>query len=377
MLTLGIPRAYPSRMSYQIAHRKANNPLRLGFVPLSDCAPIAVAMETGIFERYGLNVTLSRELGWASVRDKIFYGDLDAAQSIAGIAFALGMGFSELRCEVAVPLILNLHGNAITLSKEIPHSEVGRGEGLKSYITQSWKKDRPFTLAATHRYSSHHILLHQWLKRNGLSAPADVDIIFLPPPLMPRHLKAGHIDGYCVGEPWNSESILSGIGWCPATSCDLSHGHPEKVLLISGKCLQERREESNALIAALLDACELCENPEFRRDMVSILALKEYTGASEDVLMNSLGTIFQDGCGSARNANFHVFHGESVNRPTVEKASWVLSGLREVGILPNVTCGSLSRIYREDLYHAALLGSQRGMSAPHSSNETSSTSIFS
>ncbi len=332
--------------------------LRLGFVPLSDCAPIAVAKETGIFDRYGLNVALSRELGWASVRDKIFYGDLDAAQSIAGIAFALGLGFSELRCEVAVPLILNLHGNAITLSTALNPSEIGKGEGLRSYLTHSWKKERPFTLAATHRFSSHHILLFQWLRRHGLTSPADVEIIFLPPPLMPRHLKAGHIDGYCVGEPWNSEAILSGTGWCPATSSDLSHGHPEKVLIVSGKFLQERKEESTALVAALLDACKLCQSPEFRNDMISILAMKEYTGASEEVLRNSLGNHFNTGSGSSSASAFHVFHGDSVNRPTVEKASWVLAGLRAIGILPDVTCGSLTRIYREDLFHSATLCSQ-------------------
>jgi ABC-type nitrate/sulfonate/bicarbonate transport system substrate-binding protein len=333
-------------------------PLRLGFVPLSDCAPIAVAQETGIFDRYGLNVILSRELGWASVRDKMFYGDLDAAQSIAGIAFALSMGFNELRCEVAVPLILNLHGNAITLSTDIKPAEIGNGEGLLSFITGSWKKDRPFTLAATHRFSSHHILLYQWLRRHGLSCPADVEIIFLPPPLMPRHLKAGHIDGYCVGEPWNSEAILAGMGWCPATSSDLSHGHPEKVLLVSGKFLHERKDDSTALVAALLDACRLCQDPSFRNEMISILALKEYTGASEEVLKNSLGNHFNTGVGSTNGSAFHIFHGESVNRPTVEKASWVLSGLRSIGILPEITCGSLTRIYREDLFHSATLCAQ-------------------
>lgn len=332
--------------------------IRLGFVPLSDCAPIAVAKETGIFERYGLNVTLTRELGWASVRDKMFYGDLEAAQSIAGIAFALGMGLGELRCEVAVPLILNLHGNAITLSSELKSSDIGKGEGLQHYLTHSWKKDRPFTLAATHRYSSHHILLYQWLRRYGLSSPSDVEIIFLPPPLMARHLKAGHIDGYCVGEPWNSESILAGTGWCPATSSDLSHGHPEKVLLLSGKFLRERKDESTALVAALLDACKLCQDSSFRNDMISILAMKEYTGASEEVLRNSLGGQFNTGAGTTSPSAFHVFHGESVNRPTVEKASWVLAGLRSIGILPDVTAGSLSRIYREDLFHAATLCSQ-------------------
>lgn len=340
-------------MDHSGRQQKGAHALRLGFVPLSDCAPIAVAMEMGIFTRYGLNVSLSRELGWASVRDKMFYGDLDAAQSIAGIAFALGMGFSELRCEVAVPLILNLHGNAITLSSELKPSEIGRGEGLPSYLAHSWKKDRPFTLAATHRFSSHHILLFNWLRRHGLSAPSDVEIIFLPPPLMPRHLKAGHIDGYCVGEPWNSESILSGIGWCPATSSDLSHGHPEKVLLLSGKFLRERKDESVALTAALLESCRMCQDPAFRNEMITILSMKEYTGASETVLRNSLSAPFNTGTGSSAAATFHVFHGDSVNRPTVEKASWVLAGLRGIGILPDVTAGSLSRIYREDLFHAA------------------------
>ena len=335
--------------------RATTSQIRLGFVPLSDCAPIAVAKETGIFERYGLNVALTRELGWASVRDRMFYGDLDAAQSIAGIAFALGMGFSELRCEVAVPLILNLHGNAITLSAELKPSEIGKGEGLQSFLTNQWKKDRPFTMAATHRFSSHHILLFQWLKRHGLSSPSDVEIIFLPPPLMPRHLKAGHIDGYCVGEPWNSEAILSGTGWSPAISSDLSHGHPEKVLLVSGKFLRERKDESIALAAALLDACKFCQSPANIDEVVSILAMKEYTGASEEVLRNSLGGHFKTGAGSMNTSSFHVFHGESVNCPTVEKASWVLAGLRAIGILPDVTCGSLSRIYREDLYHAASL----------------------
>lgn len=333
-------------------------PIRIGFVPLSDCAPIAVAKEMGIFDRYGLNVVLSRELGWASVRDKMFYGDLDGAQSIAGIAFALGMGFSELRCDVAVPLILNLHGNAITLSTEIKSSEIGKGEGLQNYLTTSWKKDRPFTLAATHRFSSHHILLHNWLKRHGLNPPSDVEIIFLPPPLMPRHLKAGHIDGYCVGEPWNSESIMAGTGWCPATSSDLSHGHPEKVLLVAGKFLRERKDESIALVAALLDACKLCQEPEFRNDLITILAMKEYTGASQEVLRNSMGGMFDTGAGSNASSSFHLFHGDSVNRPTVEKASWVLAGLRGIGILPDVTCGSISRIYREDIYHTATLCAQ-------------------
>lgn len=334
--------------------RQGGAVIRLGFVPLSDCAPIALAREMGIFDRYGLRVALTKELGWTAVRDRIYHGQLDAAQSIAGMAFALGLGFEELKCEVAVPLILNLHGNAVTLSRDLNPELIGNGNGLKDWLAKSWTRNRPFTLAATHRFSSHHILLHTWLRRHGLASPGDAEIVFLPPPLMPRHLKAGHIDGYCVGEPWNSEAILAGDGWCPATSADLSHGHPEKVLLVSGRFLRDRRDETVALVAALLESCRMCQDPAFRDELVSILAMDEYTGAKPDVLRNSLGSSLRSGSEEPAVSSFHIFHGESVNRPTVEKASWVLAGLRSIGALPNITAGSLSRIYREDVYHTAL-----------------------
>ncbi|NJM37970.1 MAG: ABC transporter substrate-binding protein [Akkermansiaceae bacterium] len=352
--------------------RKQKSSVRLGFVPLCDSAPLAVAMEMGIFERYGLKVSLSRELGWASVRDKIFYETLDAAESIAGIAFSLGFGIDTPRSEVAVSLVLNLHGNAITLSNDIRPIDIGKGEGLASYLMHSWKKDRPFTLAVTHRFSSHHFLIHQWLKRHGVLSKVHVEIITIPPPLMPRHLKAGHIDGYCVGEPWNSESILSGIGWCPATSADISFSHPEKVLLLSGKFVHERRNDAIALTASLIEACKKCQDPDFREELISILALKAYTGASEEVLRNSLGSHFNTGIEFIDATSFHAFHGKSVNRPTIDKASWVLSGLRETNTVADITTSSLSRIYRDDLYQPASQYTESSMNHLHHSDEIAS-----
>lgn len=340
-------------MTRQSFQKMSPNPIRLGLVALSDCAPIAAAKETGIFERHGLQVKLSKELGWATIRDKIYYGELDAAQSIAGMAMTLGLGCGDLKCDVVVPLVLNLHGNAITLTTEMPASAIQSGEGLKAYLTHYWKKTRPFTLAAPHRHASHHILLHGWLRRHGLNPHEEAEIVFLPPSLMPRHLKAGHIDGYCVGEPWNSASILGGMGWCPATSADLSYGHPEKVLLVAGRFLQEQPDQTTALVSALLEACRMCQDPAFKDDLIRILSLPEYTGASPELLRNSLCGKFETGRGVVDENPFHLFHGDEVNRPTVEKASWLLAGLRTIGALPEITAGSISRIHREDLFHAA------------------------
>ena len=350
------PIRLPRYMRPRQSTSKKSPSIRLGYVPLTDCAPLAVAQETGIFERHGLNVTLQRELGWATVRDRLFYGELDAAQSIAGIAFALGFGLTDLRCEVSVPLILNLHGNAITLSNKLPHEEIGNGAGLKNYLARHWKSDRPFTLAATHRFSSHGVLLDTWIKRHGLSN-SDLEIIILPPSLMPRHLKAGHIDGFCVGEPYNSEAILGGYGWSPVTSADISYGHPEKVLLVSGEFMQERKDDTIRLVSALIESGKLCEDPAFKEDLISILAQRQFTAASPEVLRNSLGNVFDTGVTKISSHGFHMFHGDTVNRPSTDKASWMLAGLRAAGSLPESSCGSLSRLYREDIYMAAVAAS--------------------
>ena len=289
---------------------ESRSPIRLGFVPLNDCAPVAVAHELGLFKIYGLNVRISRQPGWATVRDMLSYGELDAAQSIAGLAFYLALGLNKMRREIAVPLVLSAHGNAITLSRELPPDSIRRGEGLATHLSHRWKKNRPFTLAAAHRFSSHHILLHAWLRRHGVVPGQDAEIVFLPPPLMPRNLAAGHIDGYCVGEPWNSESILNGHGWCPATSAELSTGHPEKVK-------------------------------------------PAYTGCSTATLRNSLGPVFDSGRGELDASDFHLFFGGDLNCPTADKASWFLSGMRGAGLLPETTAAPLTRLYRQDLYRSS------------------------
>jgi ABC-type nitrate/sulfonate/bicarbonate transport system substrate-binding protein len=170
---------------------------------------------------------------------------------------------------------------------------------------------------------------------------------------MSKHLKAGQIDGYCVGEPWNSVSILGGFGWSPVTSADLSYGHPEKVLMVSGRFLREQKDKTIALVTALLEACRMCEDKDFQQDLISILSLKRYIGVSPELLHNSFCGRFVTGRDTIHESPFHLFHGESVNRPTMEKASWQLAGLREIGMLPEITAGSISRIHREDIFLAA------------------------
>ncbi|MGJ8634001.1 MAG: CmpA/NrtA family ABC transporter substrate-binding protein [Luteolibacter sp.] len=333
--------------------KKQHAPIRLGFIAQSDCAPIVVAHEKGLFLKHGLDVNLSREIGWATVRDKISFGQLDASQSMAGLALGLGLGLGMMRSSITVPLVFSLQGNAITISKEIGRSLIGSGEGLQDYLSHSWKKDRPMILAVPHRFSSNQSLLSSWLLRNRVTNLDNLEFISLPPFLLPRQLKAGHIDGFCAPEPWNSEAILAGTGWCAATSADIASGHPESVLMVAGDFRDRNERWVVLLVAALIEACQLCQKAEFREEMISILGRKEYVGSSEKCLGYSLGSGSKSGLGRTRNEATLRFSGGNTNRPDMEKASWVLSQLRNEKTIPDHTGGSLSTIFREDMYMEA------------------------
>jgi ABC-type nitrate/sulfonate/bicarbonate transport system substrate-binding protein len=173
--------------------------LRLGFVPLTDCAPLVMAHELGLFRKYGVRALLSRELGWATIRDKIIHGELDAAHAVAGMPVAATLGLKSVRCDCVTALVLNLHGNAITLSRDLWRAGVRDGATLCQEIRRARRK-RPFTFGAVYSFSSHYYLLRNWLTASGVDPDRDARIVIVPPPQMVLNLKAGHLDGFCVGE---------------------------------------------------------------------------------------------------------------------------------------------------------------------------------
>src|SRR6266850_6607819 len=207
------------------------NALRLGFAPLTDCAPLVMAQELGLFRKYGLCVTLSRELGWASIRDKIIHGELDAAHAVAGMPVAATLGLGAVKCDCLTALVLNLHGNAITLSNDLWQRGVRDGATLRDHVRKA-RGEQMLTFGVVFPFSSHNFLLRQWLVSHGIMPDRDVRIVVVPPPQMAANLKIGNLDGFCVGEPWNSVAVQTRAGWCVTTSAELDPGHPEKVLMV-------------------------------------------------------------------------------------------------------------------------------------------------
>lgn len=213
--------------------------MRLGFIALTDCAPLLVADELGFFERQQVQVELSREVGWATIREKICYQQLDMAHAVVGLALSLRLGLHGVSCQAIVPWVMNLHGSAITLSNDLWQRGVRDLQSLAKLIRSN--PDRLLTFGVVARASAHHFILHRWLRSAGIDPEQDVRLVILPPTQMAGTLSMGLIDGYCAGEPWNSLAVSQGTGWCPVISKDVMPLHPDKVLVSTERYAEKTR----------------------------------------------------------------------------------------------------------------------------------------
>ncbi len=331
-------------------------PLRLGFLPLTDAAPLIVAQERGLFARHGLQVQLHREVGWATIREKIIYGELDAAQAPAPMLWATHLGLGCAPCPVLTALVLSLHGNALTFSRALWDAGVRDAAGLCE-LARARRAHHPLTFGVVFLFSSHHLLLRDWLLTAGLDPDRDVRIVVVPPAQMFRNLAAGTIDGYCAGEPWNTLAVREGAGWCPTWSAAQQPGHLEKVLMVTQHFARKRAAEHAALVASLAEACAWCDEPQHREPLAQLLAGADHLNLPVRVIAPALTGRFDCGGGRVESApDFHIFHRGEANVPTAAKAAELQSALIGAGLLSASAAGSeLPRhLFREDLYRDAL-----------------------
>ncbi|MEM9015744.1 MAG: ABC transporter substrate-binding protein, partial [Verrucomicrobiota bacterium] len=176
------------------------------------------------------------------------------------------------------------------------------------------------------------------------------------PSLMEPCLQSGSIDGYCVGEPFNSSAVQNGIGVILAESADLSPMHPEKALVVSNAFLENHGETHIEVIRAVDEAAALCETPTGREEAVTILSQSHYLGIDPELIRSSLFAGDSEGNAKMTSESFHVFSHPEVNRPTADKANWLVTHMRNAGLLASVDTRSgppLSNIFREDLFEEA------------------------
>lgn len=356
-------------------------PLRIGFVPLTDCAPLVMAKELGLFSKYGLRVELRRELGWATIRDKVIYRDLEAAHAVAGMPFAATLGLGSPACDCLTALVMNQHGNAITVSNDLWKRGVRDAASLRKEITKRGPQQL-LTFGVVYPYSSHNFILRAWLNSAAINPDTDARIVVVPPPQMVVNLKAGHLDGFCVGEPWNSVAVQSAGGHCLATSAELAPGHPEKVLMTRRDFAEKNPSQHLALVAATLEACAFCQQPDNQAEVIATLARSEYLGVPEQVLARGIkGELDLGRAEAGQSKDFNVFYSPDANEPSSEKAGWLLRHLRQSGRIPDPTRLTPvlgGRVFRSDLYlEATRLTPNRQEKAIQPHEDSSQTKLIS
>lgn len=353
-------------------------PLRLGFIPLSDCAVLAVAREKGFFRRHDLDVTLLREVSWANVRDKVAVGTLDGAQMLAGMPIAATVGIDPVARPLITAFSLDLNGNAITVSTALwarmveadPQSTATRpvtAAALRRVIDEDRRHGRPpLRFAMVYPFATHNYELRYWLAAAGIDPDDDVQLTVVPPPRMVDALERRTIDGFCVGEPWNSVAVQRRLGRIVATKYEIWNNSPEKVLAVNQTFAEQRPELHQALLRALIEAAVWADVPGNRREVARILAEARYVGAPEALLAASLTgrLVLGPGDEAAAVPDFHVFHRYAANFPWTSHAVWLLTQMLRWGQLtsPIDMLATARRVYRPDLYRQA--ASDVGIPAP-------------
>jgi NitT/TauT family transport system ATP-binding protein len=211
--------------------------------------------------------------------------------------------------------------------------------------------------------------MRRWLKQGGADPDRDVRIVVLPPTQMAGSLRAGLIDGYCVGEPWNSVAVADGTGWCPATSEDLAANHPEKALLTTEEFSESNPVALAAVIRALHEACAFCDDAKNRVTVVDTLLDSGHMRTERSILKHSLIGPFDNGVGERRKTeDFHIFHRRDANVPSPDKAEWIVGSFLKHGLVQAVDAFSARRAmnesWRPDLFHAAIGATRRPAARP-------------
>lgn len=343
--------------------------LQVGFMRLTDAAPLAIARELGFFEAFGLDVELIREVSWANIRDKVTVGALDAAQMLAPMPLVTSLGLGGLRCQLLTGLMLNLNGNAITLAAGL-HEQLGEGggppagpvaaaRGLARWIAGGGRA----TFATVYPFSTHTLQLRLWLAAGGIDPDTQVRLIVLPPEQMVDSLARGIIDGYCVGEPWNSAAVQAGVGAVAASGYEVWNNAPEKVLGVTAHWHAEHPGTHLRLRLALMRAAEWLAAPEHRSRAATVLAAPRYLDVSEALLLPALlGKLqYRRNGPVVDNSDFLVFHRYQAGFPWRSRAETLLRQCLDL-LNKSLTAIEIETLvaasYRTDLYRdcAAWLG---------------------
>ena len=338
----------------------------LGFMPLLDCASLVVAAERGFAAEEDLELALVRETSWANIRDRVVIGHFDAAHMLGPMTVASTLGIGHVRVPVIAPFALGLGGNAITVSLRLweqmtqEGATVGATPGVHATALERivLRRSEPLTFAMVYPFSCHNYELRYWLAAGRIDPDKDVRLVVIPPPFLVDALRAGQIDGFCVGEPWNSVAVQAGVGTIVVPTTAIWPSSPEKVLGCRLEWAQRHPKQLAALMRALYRASRWCDQPENHAELAKLLAQPRYVGAPADLLQQALGSrlTLTTNTPAVQLEDFFTPSRHNATFPWVSHALWFYEQMlrwKQIELAPNQVA-AVRATYRPDLYRAAL-----------------------
>jgi nitrate/nitrite transport system substrate-binding protein len=307
--------------------------VKIGFIPLTDCASVVMASVLGFDKKYGVKIIPSKEASWAGVRDKLVNGELDMSHVLWGLIYGVHMGTAGPKKDMAILMNLNHNGQAITLSKKLAEKGAVDGPSLAK-LMQTDKRE--YTFAQTFPTGTHAMWLYYWLAAYGVNPMKDAKIITVPPPQMVANMRVGNMDGYCVGEPWGHRAIMDGIGVTGVTTQDIWKDHPEKALGCTGDFVKRYPNTCRAVVAAILDASKWIDaSLQNKLKMAETVADKSYVNTGVDAINQRILGRYQNGLGKTWDDPNHMkFYNDGlVGMPYLSDGMWFLTQHKRWGLI--------------------------------------------
>jgi ABC-type nitrate/sulfonate/bicarbonate transport system substrate-binding protein len=348
----------------------SNERLRIGFIPLCDATALIVAVDKGFAAAEGLEIELVREVSWSNIRDKLNIGLFDAAHLIAPVAIASSLGIGHVKVPIVAPFGLGVNGNAITVSPALYGALAAAAHGnildpmvstralARVVAGRKAKGEEPLTFGMTFPFSTHNYHLRFWMAAGGVDPDEDVRLVVLPPPYMVESLANHHVDGFCVGAPWNSVAVDLGIGCILHFVSEILARAAEKVLGVRSRWAQEHPDLLASLVRAHARAAAFVEDVANRDEVTAMLAAPNRIGVESEVIRRTLdGRMKVAPDGAVRVDDRYILIGRrNASRPEPLQAAWLYAQMVRWGQAPLSAelLATAKAVFRPDLYDAAV-----------------------
>ncbi len=371
---IGITPALRAAVYAQGSDAPEKKEVKIGFIPLTDCASVVMASVLGFDKKYGVKIIPNKEASWAGVRDKLVSGELDFAHVLYGLIYGVHMGTAGPKKDMAVLMGLNNNGQAITLSKKLADKGGIDGAGMAKLMASD---KREYTFAQTFPTGTHAMWLYYWLAANGMNPMKDAKVITVPPPQMVANMRVGSMDGFCVGEPWGHRAIMDGVGVTATTTQYIWKDHPEKVLGTTDEFTKKYPNTTRAVMAAILEAGKWIDaSLSNKNKMAETIAEKSYVNTSVDVINQRILGRYQNGMGKTwDDPNYMKFYNDgAVNFPYLSDGMWFMTQHKRWGLIKEHPdyLAMAKQVNRIDIYKQAATAAK--VSLP--SSETRSSKLM-